>query len=500
MSLGFKPFHGTRTSRRTLFRNPRDSGGAGRAGARPYQTIRLLIWLYFWLLLWEGALRKWIFPSLSTPLLIARDPVLILIYMVALAKGIFPFNRFVLLTFGLAALSLGASLLVFDRLGIILYGLRTNFLHLPLIFLMPKILNREDVDQIRRWLLFLSLPMTLLVVWQFASPQGAWINAAAGGELGGQMIASEGRIRPAGIFSFVTGMVSFLSVVAAFLLGGFLDRDKRPNWLHTITIPCLLLSLVLSGSRSAIVGVTIIVVAVIFICARQVSRVSRVVPPAIAGYLFFVALCYLPLFREGLEVHAERFRAGGGVERGIVGRYLGDLGESIDTAVGTPWLGHGLGIGTNAGAALLTGSRTFLLGESEWSRVVAESGPVLGYAYILLRVAIFAYLLRVAWEAANRGQATPLLLVAASGVDMISGQFGQPSTLGFAVFTSGLALASANSSVFRAVISTERPRVQRMRGRSSVAEKVLNERGAIEGSATVTDDDSAADPEGKRTE
>ena len=446
-------------------------------GARPYHSLRLLIWLYFWLLLWEGALRKWVFPSLSGPLLIVRDPVVVLIYGIALAKGIFPFNRFVLLTFALAGLSLGASLLVFDRLGIILYGLRTNFLHLPMIFLMPKVLSQEDVNRIGRWCLLLSVPMTLLVIWQFVSPQGAWINAAAGGELGGQMIATEGRIRPAGMFSFVTGMVSFLTVVAAFLLGGFLDRDTQPNWLRALAIPCLLLSLVLSGSRSALAGVTIIVVAVLLVCARRFSRVSRVVTPAVFGYLVFVALCYLPVFREGLDVHEARLRAGGGVERGIVGRYLGSLGESIDTAVGTPLLGRGLGIGTNAGAALLTGSRAFLLGESEWSRVVAESGPILGYAYILLRLAICWYLFRESWKALNRGQATPLLLVAASGLDLISGQFGQPATLGFVVFTCGLVLASINRSCIGVAVPIEKRPIRRIRGRSRVAEAILNNPG-----------------------
>src|SRR6202022_5134648 len=74
------------------------------------RSIRLLIWLYFWLLLWEGALRKWVFPSWSTPLLLVRDPVLLLAYTLALAKGIFPFNRFGLVAILLAALSLGASL------------------------------------------------------------------------------------------------------------------------------------------------------------------------------------------------------------------------------------------------------------------------------------------------------------------------------------------------------------------------------------------------------
>ena len=38
--------------------------------------IRQLIWLYLWLLLIEGALRKWVMPRFSNPLLLIRDPVM----------------------------------------------------------------------------------------------------------------------------------------------------------------------------------------------------------------------------------------------------------------------------------------------------------------------------------------------------------------------------------------------------------------------------------------
>ena len=117
------------------------------SNSRAHRSLVLLIWFYFWLLIWEGALRKWFFPSLSAPLLIVRDPIVLLIYAIALAQGIFPFNRYVLAIFGLAGLSFVASLCTFGNLGVILYGLRTDFLHLPLIFLMPKVLNREDVDR-----------------------------------------------------------------------------------------------------------------------------------------------------------------------------------------------------------------------------------------------------------------------------------------------------------------------------------------------------------------
>jgi len=42
------------------------------------RRIRRLLWIYFWLLIFEGALRKWIFPSFSDPLLLARDPIALL--------------------------------------------------------------------------------------------------------------------------------------------------------------------------------------------------------------------------------------------------------------------------------------------------------------------------------------------------------------------------------------------------------------------------------------
>lgn len=42
------------------------------------KSLRKLLWLYFWLLIFEGALRKWILPGLSSPLLLVRDPVALL--------------------------------------------------------------------------------------------------------------------------------------------------------------------------------------------------------------------------------------------------------------------------------------------------------------------------------------------------------------------------------------------------------------------------------------
>ncbi|MDP9004038.1 MAG: hypothetical protein M3N12_04530, partial [Verrucomicrobiota bacterium] len=69
------------------------------------RNIRRLIWLYFWLLIVEGALRKWVVPSLSNPILIIRDPVVLLIYALAIKGRVFPRNGWVLAIGAIGGLS-----------------------------------------------------------------------------------------------------------------------------------------------------------------------------------------------------------------------------------------------------------------------------------------------------------------------------------------------------------------------------------------------------------
>ena len=58
------------------------------------EPLKAAIWLYFILLIFEGALRKWLLPSLSTPLLVIRDPIAIWIFITARQKGYLKFNAY----------------------------------------------------------------------------------------------------------------------------------------------------------------------------------------------------------------------------------------------------------------------------------------------------------------------------------------------------------------------------------------------------------------------
>src|SRR4051812_37387846 len=121
-----------------------------------HSRIKILIWVYVALLIFEGAFRKWWLPSLAQPLLIVRDPVLLLIYILAIVEGVFPSNTFTLSLGALAAASVVTSLAAGQSNFIVIaYGLRINYLHLPLMWIMGRVLNRDDVERLGTFFLIL---------------------------------------------------------------------------------------------------------------------------------------------------------------------------------------------------------------------------------------------------------------------------------------------------------------------------------------------------------
>lgn len=411
--------------------------------------LKWLIWLYFGLLIFEGALRKWLLPGLATPLLIIRDPVVIAIYFLAVKKRIFPRNKFVYSFAILAFIFTAISILIGFASGesnfiVTAYGLRTNFLHLPLIFLIPRVFTAEDVKKIGKWVLLLSFPMALLMVLQFIAPSDAFINRTAGGE-GEQIAAALGKIRPPGTFSFATGAAQYFSLVTGFLLYGF---TQAKVYSYRLLLPAgfgLVLALVVSGSRSAFLSVALVFIAWLIALLVRPRLISRLYKFLVVAAIIGLSLSFVPVVNEGIEVFVTRWTSASTIEAssgGITGRILQSFLMPFNDVDRVPVFGYGLGVGTNAGAALLTGKAQFLLAEGEWGRVILESGPILGLGYLFLRVALFSWMGWICLKSALTGRILPLLLLGACGYLIVIGQFGQPTTLGFAVLGGGLCLAA----------------------------------------------------------
>ncbi|AFY59955.1 hypothetical protein [Synechococcus sp. PCC 6312] len=417
--------------------------------------VKLAIWLYFWLLIFEGAIRKWIFPGLSGPLLIIRDPVVLAIYFSAMRTGCFP-KRFIMnliLFLGFLFIILGLLQLLTNpeaNLFITIFGWRAYFLHLPLIYIIPTIFTISDVKKMGKWVLLLSPAMAIIMIMQFSSPSTAFINAGTMGDEVGQIVGVGNRIRPPGLFSFISGAAQFLAFATSFMLWGLLTSKIYSKWLLLCAVISIPLALGVSTSRTSVIGCLLVFMALPIQFILNPASGKRIPMIFISAFASLFFLSYIPAFSEGLDIFSQRlenvsrsYNADPGAD--LPSRIAEDFLGVFDVIDLVPLLGYGMGMGTNFASIFLTGEATFLLAEGEWSRVVLESGIYFGFVFILLRVLI---LLNMAWlslKASAIGNSLPLLLFLFAAPGILNGQIGQPTTLGFVALGGGLCLAALNN-------------------------------------------------------
>jgi len=418
-----------------------------QAAATDYAFIKKLIWAYFLLLLFEGALRKWFLPGLSQGLLIIRDPIVIWIYYLCYAQGFFPLNnkylQKCLLWVGLAAL---LSLLINQtHPATIAYGARTNLLHFPLIFIMARVLTWEDVINFGKAFLLLALPMTWVVAQQFQADADDIINTAAGGT-GSQLETSGGKVRASGTFTFVSGIVFYYCFTVAFIIYGFLIRGSFPKWMLYLGTSATLLAMVTAGSRAVIAECLQVVACIGFLAYLKPSEFGRI-SASIFGFSTLALILYtqIDLFKEGLNFLSLRFEEAANVEGTPIEAYFNRYYQMIVAPyyynMWTDLLGNsGLGGATRAGAALAGG---YGGAENSWARAVLENGLIVGGLFLLWRVWITKDLLLSCISSIKRGGYLAIFLFGAAGPVLLFGLLGQPTNLGFAAFGSGLCLAAA---------------------------------------------------------
>ena len=144
--------------------------------------------------------------------------------------------------------------------------------------------------------------------------------------------------------------------------------------------------------------------------------------------------------QDGLEVFDARMQESGGAQE-LMQRSRDTYFVTASALNRAPAFGLGIGLGTNAGNALV-GADAFRFGESEWTRILYEAGFILGAAYIVWRLWLCARLLGLSVSAASIGHVFPIALLGASLTNLMLGPWGQPTTQGFAVLTAGLCFAS----------------------------------------------------------
>jgi hypothetical protein len=425
-----------------------ETGASNTSVQAQTRIIRRLIWLYVILWLIEGGLRRWVLPGLQSPLLLVRDPVVIAIYGLALSKGLFPSNGFIYSAAALAFLTFcNALLLGHGNPWVALYGVRCDFLHLPLIFIIGQVFRERDILAFAKAAVWLAMPYTALLVAQFYEPQTAWINRGVGGDMDGAGFSGAlDRFRPPGTFSFISGPSELYPLLTAcwFVI---LIVKPLPMWLMMGSGLAILTAIPVSISRSLFLSVVLVSMAGIstMIMGKRLSM-GMAVKFALISLVISLAGTQLPAFKDGMEAFSARWQDStmneGGFEVSIVDRVVQDLIGSFDEVSGS---GLGTGFSTNVGQKMLTQHVGFGASESEWGRLLFDNGVVLGGLMIIYRVALASFIVLVSVRAWRGGSLLSLIFASSAFMLLLNGQWGQATTLGSSVICGGVTLSAGNS-------------------------------------------------------
>jgi hypothetical protein len=425
-----------------------------REGYRKWVVI--LVSTIYWLLIFEGVLRKWLLPEWGKALFFIRDPLVILLYVLALKHRMIP-RQSPFLTVGVLFAIVSVPLICvqfffrsgdFDW-GIAAYGWRNYFLYLPLAFFVAKYFRVASVKRLMRWTLFVSIPIAVLVYIQFRSPASAPINQGLGKTADLQYVnggVGRGLVRTYGTFTSAVGQQAFIVSSVSILLAAWMaPRSKRPIKgvalfaATAATLTCL----ALSGSRGTVIWSGLVFSAA-FAAALMTGRRLTLRIFFVPALLVLTAILVVSFaFPEAFEAFTERWSRAGESETalygrgGVFSRAFSDLFSFSILLVDTPLQGYQLGSGGNAAVSLhASNSRARLsnekngAGEGDWGRQILELGPVFGILFIIFRLLFVAWLAREAIRATRRSsQPLPMLMFAFVGVLLFNGQITGHGTL-----------------------------------------------------------------------
>ena len=421
--------------------------------------LKKLFWAYFLLLIFEGALRKWVAPGLSAPLLLIRDPVGLLILLEAFRTNRWP-SRWSgvagILAVGFLLLGAIQIIVVNNPLIAALYGLRSYLLPFPVAFVMGENLTAEDLRSFGRWTLWILLPMTALEIAQYMAPPGSFLNRGAY-EGAKQLYYVGSHVRASGTFSFVAGAASYSPLAGAFILYGLLNNNFVRKWLLWAAAGAVILSIPMIGARTVVfelAGVVACMGVATLLGASQLGKIFKIAAPIVAVFLL---ISLLPVFSKATRSFETRYTEanrieGGSVQRAVVNRALLPQFYQLETADYTKNpIGIGMGQGAAAVAKLATGRVTFITGEGELGRVMTELGPITGVAFMLFRLILALLFLTQALAEARKMEPLALLLAPLTAIALIYNVCEQPAEQGFMVIGVAFTLAALKLSGERPV-------------------------------------------------
>lgn len=367
------------------------------------------------LAVFDGALRKWIFPESGHLIYFAKDIVLLGAYVGFWGPRVVGRRRLIarhpatvpLVAFGLVA---GLQLLnpELPSIWLGLFGIKAYLIYVPLMYMVPALFS--DMKALEefwsRYLLLSIIPLALGPV-QFFAPADNILNRYAWEDELGPSIATFGflnYVRITATFSYLSGYTAYLLVVVLVTLALLAHQKRKRLRRRTLQVVLALavVNLLMTGSRGPflVLGVALLLEVILSAVARRPGIVQRalVVTPAVP-----VLVCFMiGLFPEAWAAFVERVEG----NEDVAGRIAGLVTEPW-WALGEAGLsGFGIGATHQATYFLIPEASMDTLpppAEGEWERIILEVGPVGFLLVIAARLFVISHMLR-AWRSASKVQ------------------------------------------------------------------------------------------------
>jgi hypothetical protein len=437
-----------------------------------------LIFIIYWFLIFEGALRKWGLPELHRVFFFSRVPLTLILYWGAVRSLCWPRTTWpLLMAYGFAAIALILVAIQitaggYDHRYLLIagYGWINYFFYIPLAFLIAEQFGRADLERLTRNTLWVAICAAPVVAWQFSVPAEAVINLGAGLDESEQfrnLGAALGYVRPTGFFTSTLGQQAFMGAALALTLAAWIlpERERRVGWPVLIAgTLAVFLMLALSGSRglfflAGLVAATTIVAGVL---TRRGAVMTRAVLWPALGIAFAIFLWPL-LLPTGFEVFITRWLDAWSSESrefsyGPFGRVAYTFYAFAYYLADTPFLGYLLGFGGNAvwrldwvrlptAASEWAGYGIWGL-ESGWAIHLIELGVPVGLLFIFYRVGLTVWLgWRALRAACCAGDPLPLVLFGFVGIILLNQPLTSHGTVnGFGWMFLGFCLAATRTN------------------------------------------------------
>ena len=342
------------------------------------------------LVVYEGALRKWVFLGFQAEIFFVKDVILVVAYVIFLAspkppgahlKAIAPLRILLL-----------ASLVYFlfelvnpnsPSMLVSVVGLKNYLLYVPIAFLVPYMFtSSEDLEHKLRKYALLMTPCVALGLVQFALPPTHWLNGYLSHDseallMGAVFGAANANVRSVGTFSYIGGYTEFLTVMF-YLVAGLVAKNRWKisgnAWLLAYLV-ITVAAMFTTGSRGPIWWLIATWPLALIIWGR-----AGLLSMKTAGRMFLAAaaIWILAQFLAADAFDAYSFRAEQAND--TISRLLAPLDQTWAALFASGPIGTGMG-STSGSALSIMGTNEFwwfngLFFEVESARVLQEVGIV----------------------------------------------------------------------------------------------------------------------------